>query len=39
MLGGSEGSATTLMAVLVYVLIPVAEMAIIVLIDAQQPEM
>ena len=39
MLGGSEGNATVLMAVLVYILIPVSEMAIIVLIDAQQPEM
>ena len=39
MLGGSAGNATLLMAVLVYVIIPVAEMAIIVLIDAQQPEM
>ena len=39
MLGGSSGNATLLMAVMVYVIIPVAEMGIIVLIDAQQPEM
>ena len=39
MLGGSAGNATLLMAVMVYVIIPVAEMGIIVLIDAQQPEM
>jgi len=39
MLGGSEGNSTVLMAVLVYVIIPVSEMAIIVMIDAQQPEM
>ncbi len=39
MLGGSSGNSTIMMAVLVYVIIPVSEMAIIVLIDAQQPEM
>jgi len=39
MLGGSAGNSTLLMAVLVYVIIPVSEIAIIVLIDAQQPEM
>ena len=39
MLGGSAGNSTVMMAVLVYVIIPVSEMAIIVLIDAQQPEM
>ncbi len=39
MLGGSSGNSTIMMAVLVYIIIPVSEMAIIVLIDAQQPEM
>jgi len=39
MLGGSTGNATLLMAMLVYIMIPVSEMAIIVLIDAQQPEL
>ncbi|MHA1345843.1 MAG: type II secretion system F family protein [Candidatus Heimdallarchaeaceae archaeon] len=39
MLGGTAGSSTVMMAVLVYVIIPVSEMAIVVLIDAQQPEM
>ncbi len=39
MLGGESGSSTLMMAVLVYVIIPVSEIAIIVLIDAQQPEM
>ncbi len=39
MLGGSGGNSTLLMAVLVYVIIPVAELGIIVLIDAQQPEL
>lgn len=39
MLGGSEGNSTIMMAVLVYIIIPVSEMAIIVLIDAQQPEL
>ncbi|MHA1202727.1 MAG: type II secretion system F family protein [Candidatus Heimdallarchaeaceae archaeon] len=39
MLGGSSGNSTIMMAVLVYVIIPVSEMAIIVLIDAQQPEL
>ena len=38
MLGGS-GNPNLLMAVLVYIIIPVAELIIIVLIDAQQPEM
>ncbi|MBY9001070.1 MAG: type II secretion system F family protein [Candidatus Heimdallarchaeota archaeon] len=38
MLGGSATNSTLLMALLVYVIIPVSEMAIIVLIDAQQPE-
>lgn len=40
MLGGAGAeSSTMMMAVLVYVIIPVSELAIIVLIDAQQPEM
>ncbi len=39
MLGGSAGNANLLMAVLVYIIIPVSELVIIVLIDAQQPEM
>ncbi|MHA1552238.1 MAG: type II secretion system F family protein [Candidatus Heimdallarchaeaceae archaeon] len=39
MLGGESGNSTIMMAVLVYIIIPVSEMAIIVLIDAQQPEM
>jgi len=39
MLGGSGGNSTLLMAILVYVIIPVAELGIIVLIDAQQPEL
>ena len=39
MLGGESGNSTVMMAVLVYIIIPVSEMAIIVLIDAQQPEM
>ena len=39
MLGSGAGNATILMAMLVYVIIPVPEMAIIVLIDAQQPAM
>jgi len=39
MLGGTSGNPNLLMAVLVYIIIPVSELAIIVLIDAQQPEM
>ena len=39
MLGGESGNSTVMMAVLVYIIIPVSEMGIIVLIDAQQPEM
>ncbi|MCE7737768.1 MAG: type II secretion system F family protein [Candidatus Heimdallarchaeota archaeon] len=39
MLGGSAGNANLLMAVMVYIIIPVSELVIIVLIDAQQPEM
>ena len=39
MLGGESGNSTVMMAVLVYIIIPVSEMAIIVLIDAQQQEM
>jgi flagellar protein FlaJ len=39
MLGSTTGNPAVLMSILVYVLIPVAEMAIIVLIDAQQPEL
>jgi flagellar protein FlaJ len=40
MLGGAGAdNSTVMMAVLVYVIIPVSELAIIVLIDAQQPEM
>ena len=39
MLGGQQGNPNLLMAVLVYVIIPVSELAIILLIDAQQPEM
>ncbi|MHA1684824.1 MAG: type II secretion system F family protein [Candidatus Heimdallarchaeaceae archaeon] len=39
MLSGTGGNATVLMAVLVYIIIPVSELIIILLIDAQQPEM
>ncbi|OLS29920.1 MAG: hypothetical protein HeimAB125_21030 [Candidatus Heimdallarchaeota archaeon AB_125] len=39
MLGGSAGNANLLMAVLVYIIIPVSELVIIVMIDAAQPEM
>ncbi len=40
MLGGAGAeNSTIMMAVLVYIIIPVSEMAIIVLIDAAQPEM
>ncbi|MHA1199616.1 MAG: type II secretion system F family protein [Candidatus Heimdallarchaeaceae archaeon] len=39
MLGGDSSNPNLLMAVLVYIIIPVSELAIIVLIDAQQPEM
>ena len=39
MLGGDASNPNLLMAVLVYIIIPVSELAIIVLIDAQQPEM
>ena len=39
MLGGDSTNPNLLMAVLVYIIIPVSELAIIVLIDAQQPEM
>ena len=40
MLGGAGAeNSTMMMAVLVYVIIPVSELAIVVLIDAQQPEM
>ena len=35
MLGGSAGNANLLMAVMVYIIIPVSELVIIVLIDAQ----
>ena len=40
MLGGAGAdNSTVMMAVLVYIIIPVSELAIIVLIDGQQPEM